>query len=527
MKSKQIGVSLLLSSLLISPAVFAQTDAASQIIDGTVANKGDWPFMTALVSEGKNAMSGQFCGASFIGGRYVLTAAHCVYDLDSQALDVVIGVHNLNNEATEGKRVAVREIYTHKNYPLTNGYDIAILELAEEVDAPAVTLANSALRNSLAPGESLTVMGWGNQSTIGRVFPTQLYQVNVPLVSQATCRSAGDANAAGYAAIGDDAFCAGFAVGGKDSCQGDSGGPIVVEENGEYQQLGVVSWGEGCAQANKYGVYANVSYFNDWIESKTLGLQYTQIDHIGVKAIQNHSHEFQLTNNSAQEINLTSITSTSAGVVIGDSSCNDTVAVGQTCIIPVSYDVAEEGEQRIKLDVTTDNPKLANIELGLLLTGANHATEALSEQFTIENTGVYSMATPWTIYGNGVQSGSIGDNEESVLALTGLPKGNLYADVRLSSELDFDGLFVFVNGQKVDFISGEVNAHITLDLLRESNTVLLAYRKDEMDQAGEDKVYITNITTTAPSGGSSSGGSVHWLALLLLGGFGMMRKQRR
>ena len=62
-------------------------------------------------------------------------------------------------------------------------------------------------------------------------------------------------------------FIAGLAEGGKDACQGDSGGPLVTKTPSDlgYSLIGVTSWGDGCANANKYGVYTEVSYFLDWI----------------------------------------------------------------------------------------------------------------------------------------------------------------------------------------------------------------------------------------------------------------------
>ena len=67
-------------------------------------------------------------------------------------------------------------------------------------------------------------------------------------------------------------FCAGDVTGQNDTCQGDSGGPAMVlginPVNGQWRwfQVGIVSWGYGCAQRGEVGCYTKLSAYFNWID---------------------------------------------------------------------------------------------------------------------------------------------------------------------------------------------------------------------------------------------------------------------
>ena len=87
--------------------------------------------------------------------------------------------------------------------------------------------------------------------------------VGVDFVPRNTCNMGSSYDGA----ITPGMFCAGVNGGGKDACQGDSGGPATTMVGGTRILAGATSWGYGCAQANYPGVYADLHYFRDWINT--------------------------------------------------------------------------------------------------------------------------------------------------------------------------------------------------------------------------------------------------------------------
>ena len=107
------------------------------------------------------------------------------------------------------------------------------------------------------------VTGWGKLNYSGPQ-PDILKEVNVTTISNQECRANYSHNR-----ITDDMICA-TAV-GRDSCQGDSGGPLaVLGQDGQYSQIGVVSWGKECAKPGYPGVYARVSSLLPWVKKHML-----------------------------------------------------------------------------------------------------------------------------------------------------------------------------------------------------------------------------------------------------------------
>lgn len=263
MQIKDLVVALAVPAICIAAAIPTPQDPVEpefpeggqdEIVGGVAAAAGEFPYIVSLQRSGSH-----FCGGSLLNANTVVTAAHCAVGQSAASITIRAGSNSRTSGGTVVRASSIRisPSYTSSTFDS----DVAIIKLATSIPTSSTIsyVSLPAAGSDPAAGSVATVAGWGTLSSGGQSLPVNLQKVDVPIVSRTTCRSN-----YGQSAITNNMICAGLTQGGKDSCQGDSGGPIV---SASRQLIGLVSWGEGCAAANKPGVYTRVSAVLSFINS--------------------------------------------------------------------------------------------------------------------------------------------------------------------------------------------------------------------------------------------------------------------
>uniref|UniRef100_A0A8C6MED7 Transmembrane serine protease 3a n=1 Tax=Nothobranchius furzeri TaxID=105023 RepID=A0A8C6MED7_NOTFU len=222
--------------------------SSTRIVGGNMSKPGQFPWQVSLHLNNEH-----ICGGSIIAPNWIVTAAHCVYDLSQWTVFVGLTELPING----AKAIAVKTVISHGQHQNNRipDYDIALMKLATSL---VFTNNGTFLSDTffLYPSKLWTVsVFWSGESSV------VLRSAMVPLISAKTCNQPDVYRGR----LTSRMICAGYLEGGVDACQGDSGGPLACERSSEWKLVGVTSWGEGCALRNKPGVYTNVPAVLSWI----------------------------------------------------------------------------------------------------------------------------------------------------------------------------------------------------------------------------------------------------------------------
>uniref|UniRef100_A0A8C3I875 Transmembrane serine protease 13 n=1 Tax=Chrysemys picta bellii TaxID=8478 RepID=A0A8C3I875_CHRPI len=215
---------------------------SGRIIGGNEASASKWPWQVSL--------------------QYGLS--HILVLLLTGCWKVYAGASDLFQPA---KGIPTAQIIINSNYSDDlDDYDIALVKLATpltisgEVRPACLPMSGQTFR----AGRTCFITGFGKTSENEENTSSKLREAEVRLIDYKICNS----SSVYEGELTPRMMCAGDLQGGRDSCQGDSGGPLVCEDNSRWYVAGVTSWGTGCGQKNKPGVYTQVTELLSWIHSK-------------------------------------------------------------------------------------------------------------------------------------------------------------------------------------------------------------------------------------------------------------------
>ncbi|MBK5219878.1 MAG: serine protease [Thermoleophilia bacterium] len=245
--------------------------AKASIIGGHPASIAEFPALAFVI--GEDATGAFSCTGTVVAPRVVLTAGHCVENLEAAALypaggfAVATGSANLN----QVRRSAVSSVERAVVYPRfatsTLRSDAGLLILSAPVTATPLPLASAADAGLYAGGAPIEIAGWGQTNPRVPGGPAQLQAGASVVLGPEECQRRTKGYEADYAP--DLQLCAVDVPGRKSgACHGDSGGPAIARRaDGVAVQIGIVSIGGPNCNLSLPNIFTRVDQIAPWVAS--------------------------------------------------------------------------------------------------------------------------------------------------------------------------------------------------------------------------------------------------------------------
>lgn len=238
-----------------------RAEPTKRIVNGKLAEEEQFPWMMFLKVTFPGPCTKRIaCGATIITRQHLLSAAHCTQDEGQDA--VRIQAYYGETYYPKGTIIEVSMFLRHPEFDaesFTNDISLMLLAQPLRFSSRALSICLPTQPMDLVDQEVI-IAGWGYEVLDGKISK-QLRYTNVKVVPSSRCRSVFSSGTFVKKLM----ICA-YQM-DTDACQGDSGGPMMLRDpdDAHYIQVGIVSFGIGCAMRDVPGVYTRLDSLVDWI----------------------------------------------------------------------------------------------------------------------------------------------------------------------------------------------------------------------------------------------------------------------
>lgn len=251
-------------------AAAASSEATASVIGGHNTTIEKYPSLAFV--EGLQATDGYACSGTVVAPRVVLTAGHCVEDIESSSLvepdlvRVATGISNLKH-VPEDKISEVERVLVNPHFsPSKLHSDSGLLILTKAVTATPIALATKAETSLYEAGTKLTVAGWGIDNRHKETIPAQLQAATVPVEESSRCQK-GIRRIYPFLDPSLQVCTIDAPKFHITPCHGDSGGPAMAHRaDGSLVEVGVTSMGDATCKPTTPAVYTRVDEIQPWVQ---------------------------------------------------------------------------------------------------------------------------------------------------------------------------------------------------------------------------------------------------------------------